>query len=722
MYTPLRTQSASYKVSNTVSQMADKGLNLETSPQFLDVNYALDIKNYQITPGSGIEKRKGMSRVFNVSGGNAIRMLEKYADNLYMYAYSDKLAVYDKTAATSTIINTFSAASTVYSGQRYAGYFFVTNGSDNPYRVYRQLKYDGTISAFTVGEKLTGGTSTNTATILEKLSVYTPALLTGGNAATAVLATWTAVTDGSFRITIDGTLRNITGLTFAGCTTMAMVAGRIQNGIRAATGSLETCTWSTDHFVINSVNTTSSSAITVTSATGGGTDISGVGATTFMDAEVAVGTVTAAALSYTSLVLQNPTGTFTNNETITDSKTGVATADGTVEWKIVSIPTAPVCNILKVVGARLFCGGLRSDPTAVKYSALDTGGNPPFSTNWTAGTLATDPGLLQYRNAGTVKSIESLGETIVIFSENGKWAFNITQFDSAGTISKLDQTIINRIDFGGSSGALTTPKGLFYINEGGLWQLVGLGQPDIPYSDQEFNNSILLGNDYFDGVDLDRADMTYSQRWNTVFITCGFSSSINNKVIAYNLDTKAFYEIIGWNLNNFLNDGETLYAGSANQTRVYKLFDGYTDDGAAIATVYEQELPIGSLQTRKEIRELYLHGFLSPSTTISVTLNEYNQDGIYIDTKKQYSWTAASSTSTYLGYGMVPWGDSAWGGNADLPALTEDFNGTKVMIRNAQRLRIKFTENSSTNHSITYLSLLTREKANIRKRQLVKII
>jgi len=127
------------------------------------------------------------------------------------------------------------------------------------------------------------------------------AFLTGAGTATSVVATWNAVTDGNFAITVDGTAVEVTGLDFsgAGVTTMAHVAAIIQAGIRAAVSAAitpladttTTVVWSTDHFVITSV-----SAITVTSAIAvpAGTDISGAGGTTYMDAEVAVGVVTAA--------------------------------------------------------------------------------------------------------------------------------------------------------------------------------------------------------------------------------------------------------------------------------------------------------------------------------------------------------------------------------------------------------------------------------------------
>lgn len=134
----------------------------------------------------------------------------------------------------------------------------------------------------------------NDRLVVRHNSNYTPAFLTGWTSATSVVATWNAVLDGSFNITINWVVRSVTGLNFSAAVTMANIATIIQTGIRALTLSTETVVWSTNQFIISSVLTTSSSAITVTSAAWVGTDISGAGGTAFMDAETGRGTVTAA--------------------------------------------------------------------------------------------------------------------------------------------------------------------------------------------------------------------------------------------------------------------------------------------------------------------------------------------------------------------------------------------------------------------------------------------
>ncbi len=138
-------------------------------------------------------------------------------------------------------------------------------------------------------------------------STPTAGVLTGGTSATSVIGTWNAVTDGEFTISIDGVAYDITGLDFSTDSDMDDVASRIQSAIRTATGEEETCVWDTDHFVITSSSDTSVSTVSVTSAVSGGsgTDISGVGATPFIDGETGQGTATAGTAKSFGLKIAN---------------------------------------------------------------------------------------------------------------------------------------------------------------------------------------------------------------------------------------------------------------------------------------------------------------------------------------------------------------------------------------------------------------------------------
>lgn len=119
--------------------------------------------------------------------------------------------------------------------------------------------------------------------------------LTAGTGATSVFGTWASVANGEFAVTIDNVDYEITGIIFTGAGSMAAVATIIQDAVRAATGSLETVVWSTNHFIVSSIVTRVSGNVSLLTAVAGGTgtDISGVGGVTYMDGD-AGGTAAAA--------------------------------------------------------------------------------------------------------------------------------------------------------------------------------------------------------------------------------------------------------------------------------------------------------------------------------------------------------------------------------------------------------------------------------------------
>jgi hypothetical protein len=163
----------------------------------------------------------------------------------------------------------------------------------------------------------------NPKSVTKTHTIYTPAYLTGGASAETNISVWDSLTDGSFRVTIDGTAYNIDGInaTSVAGGDMNDVAAIIQAAIRAATGSTETCVWSTDHFIITSVDTTVASEVSVLETSTGtvGTDISGAGASNWMDADTGNGVATAAVLDPTAdagkLIVLGATGVA--NEVLT---------------------------------------------------------------------------------------------------------------------------------------------------------------------------------------------------------------------------------------------------------------------------------------------------------------------------------------------------------------------------------------------------------------------
>lgn len=230
----------------------------------------------------------------------------------------------------------------------------------------------------------------------------TAPFLTGGTNAESNFATWAAVTDGSFRITIDGQAYNVDGVNFSGDASMADVASTIQTALRGATGGLETVAWSTNKFVITSGTTRSTSEVSVTSTSTGtvGTDISGAGASDWMDCDTGNGAPTAVALtsgleiSSSKLRVKTKAGGGINRDadglSVNEADLAVVQdADFTAKGSIISSSgaSAPVQVVLGTDGQALVAdstesAGVKWDNvkvTTVKYttandSKLKTGG------------------------------------------------------------------------------------------------------------------------------------------------------------------------------------------------------------------------------------------------------------------------------------------------------------------------------------------------------------
>jgi hypothetical protein len=123
-------------------------------------------------------------------------------------------------------------------------------------------------------------------------------------AANQVASGWTGVTAGSLRVSINGTIYNLSAMNFSAQTTMQGVAGVIQTALAAALAGT-TCVWDSVYlrFVITSPTTGTGSTVSFLSSTGLGTDISVMmnGTATSSGAYVANGVAAETALAAVTL-------------------------------------------------------------------------------------------------------------------------------------------------------------------------------------------------------------------------------------------------------------------------------------------------------------------------------------------------------------------------------------------------------------------------------------
>ena len=419
-----------------------------------------------------------------------------------------------------------------------------------------------------------------------------------------------------------------------------------------------------------------------------------------------------------TLTLGNISGTFQDNEAITDTGTGAAVVDGTLGYTYTAISAAPMARHIRVVSTRLIAGDLNDNRAGVKYCDVDAGTNPPFAT-WTVGTGATQSGLLTSRNLGKVNVIDNLGNAILIGCDNGKFAFTIDTIDSGGTLTKVDNVIME-IEDAGMQAALQTDAGIFYVNSQGLWQLTSIGQADIKFSDQEYLISNQLGDDFFKNADFSRASLIKDDKTNQLLVTYAEDSSTNNQVLVYNTDLKAFGIFTGWNIRKFINNEGTIYGSGDTTAKLWEIFKTNADDDNDIWYEFEQELNVGQLWTKKELLGQYIQGELSPSTSPLIKFSIYDKDGIYIADKLELQWNYGTSDLSAKGYGELSWGDPI-GGDIDISGTIDNFAGLRARIKNFQRIRVNISGHDKEAHKINWLSVQTREKLPIRRRNLNNI-
>lgn len=111
--------------------------------------------------------------------------------------------------------------------------------------------------------------------ISRRFDTAVPGQLLGGLGYEKNIATFNAIANGAFNITIDGVAKNVTAVDLTAAANMNAVAAAVQAKMQlVAAGS--TCVFNGQRFILSSGTTGAASTITFGSAPGAGTDISGL--------------------------------------------------------------------------------------------------------------------------------------------------------------------------------------------------------------------------------------------------------------------------------------------------------------------------------------------------------------------------------------------------------------------------------------------------------------
>jgi hypothetical protein len=125
-----------------------------------------------------------------------------------------------------------------------------------------------------------------------RFNVAVPGELLGGLDPDIVLGDYTAITAGSLKLTVDGTVETVTGINLSAAASLNAVAADVQTALAAVKTGM-TCIWNGSQFIIHSGTTGGSSSVSLSTAPASGTDLGPMMGLTA--AEGAIATVGAAA-------------------------------------------------------------------------------------------------------------------------------------------------------------------------------------------------------------------------------------------------------------------------------------------------------------------------------------------------------------------------------------------------------------------------------------------
>lgn len=669
-FKPLR-QPIQLRTSTQSSYMAPRGMNTRDFSQIMDVAQAILIRNYIPRGTAELERRGGRRTIANNSVATGITMYEKFLDGIHIVGYGTSVYAVDIVTGAWTALKTDFSVNDGFDGVLAGDYFFVVNGVDPLRRFYRQVTGSVNIYISTVG-------ASNKLTYTGETGNFSPAIiLTGGTS--GATATISSVED-------NGTTGTLIVTAVSGSFTPGEIITDSSTG--SATLALINPILAGDRII----GQTSGFKATVLESNSG------------------------------VFVLGNITGTPQNGETVlsTDRPPGRSVLSSALVWNSAAVDSAPIGSVLGLVGGRLMIGRLQEDETALAYSQLDTGTNPPYA-GWGTGDGVNDGGRWYYKAAGKVNAITSYGNATVVYHENGYTAFSIDSIDLGGTLSKVDTFLDAKIDEGGERGAINTEKGILSASEKGIAQLLSVGQKDVPFSQQKVEVTNDLSDAYFSDVSFEDTDIVYDNYQELVFITCAKNSVVNNLLIGYSFKVQALFEITGWGISRFVFDNGVLYGADAENAKLYRLFDGYDDDGEAISSEFVQEFNPGALTMKNNLYKMYFQGLLSDSSEIQIDLDIYKRTGEFVPSYQSWLWTATTLGSYGSGAGYNRAYNSPYGGSNTEAGLTNSFEGLNSRIHNFQRLIVKLTCTDRLPHTINYITAETKNVANIRTRNITKL-
>lgn len=361
-----------------------------------------------------------------------------------------------------------------------------------------------------------------------------------------------------------------------------------------------------------------------------------------------------------TLVIDTITGTF-QGETITGGtslKTATISGAGALWYELTN---APACKNLGLYqssnGTFLVAGNTDTNTGQTKWSEahiLTNINEIPF-LGWSADAIPEpdDAGVTLFNAGGKMNSLITHKDYIVTFYDDATSAvkIDVVNVDSVGLAQK---TVVQHQEFNfGGYSALSTPFGIFYTNENGVFQMELIGTDK-----QEFQISDVLGN-YIDDIDFSNSSLVWDGK-KQILVFCATNGTTNNLCLCYNLVEKAWSTFTGWNIHmgarQATGDKNDVYGVDSISGKLYKLFDGYTDLGLPIRTRFlSKKEDEKDPAMRKNLKNIWLKGKLSPTSQLKVDIHTWDKKG-RLNSPTTFYWNGESRSSEVFGYGKTGYG------------------------------------------------------------------
>jgi hypothetical protein len=333
------------------------------------------------------------------------------------------------------------------------------------------------------------------------------------------------------------------------------------------------------------------------------------------------------------------------------------------------------------------------------YSQAGTSGIAPDPTDFTSATTLAEPGFKDFPEGGA--RINSLGVQdgkIVVFKDDviNTYTFDYTQankYDITGNV--IQGANVGCGALGATAEAISR---IYYVSKQGGLKVLNREEASELQKPLYLTERILPT---VKGFDFDNAVIAYDQENNLILVSCASEADVDNDtIICYDVRRDVITLFSGIAASCFATYKKKLYFGHAIEPKVYKLFDGYTDDGTNInASATTEKYHFGIPGQPKALDTFYCDGWIKSGQDLHIRFDfddntqSYKEVVLNGDTTKDYIYDIAPNVFGENEFGKYPFGGDP-----------TDFTGLYRF-----RVLIRFENTKCFNTAVTYWSSGTGE-------------